>query len=106
MNDQKHIGNKPEAPSELELALLELSDVASLTLDNVCGVAYALDLMADENESRGEALALHMLASTLRDGSEKVRAASKAVEALTAGTDKQRALCVAVESLAAGAEVM
>lgn len=87
MDNQKNIGIKTDAPSELELARVEFNDELALALDNACGVAYALDMMADEHEPTEEAMALHMLAATLRDGSQKVYAARAVVDALATSTE-------------------
>lgn len=85
MDNQKNITITTEAPSELELARLEFNDELALALDNACGVAYTLDMMADEQEPTEVAMALHMLAATLRDGSQKVYAARRTVDALATG---------------------
>lgn len=84
MENHKHTDKPTDAPSKLDLARLELNDVTALALDNMRGVAYALDMMADDSLRNEESLALHMLAATLRDNASSVEGAMRGVDALAA----------------------
>lgn len=69
-----------------ELAAIRFSDELGLALDNIEGVAYALDTHAEDCACDGERHALNMMAAMLYECLRRVKAARDAVEASTADT--------------------
>ncbi len=73
-------GTMEKEPTAAELAEIKLTDVMALAMDNVRGVAYVLDTMADDRRGDAEGVALNMLANSLWESVGKVMAAKRDLE--------------------------